>query len=264
MAGTTWNNFVPGRKAKASEVNENFEWLSGDVVPHNQGDKTDSAYFLGMSDYKWKGVHTYSINPSTTSHGVAIGKEVADNSSALDLSAFQKAIMFPKLTNMERDALSPQNGMMIWNDTSQRFERYEGGQWLAMNNPIGFAGKTTSILTNTSAYIEVVNIYGSGIIKLITREGLINDHAVTITIDGTDYSISCSDYSKGYLLVDFQNTSSSLFFSNLQETSFYSGATETTLEPYINVSFKNNFRLQHRAISGYGGNEKISVAYECS
>lgn len=54
MAGSSWNVFSPNTKAKSSEVNANFDWIEGDLVPMNAGSKTNAAYNLGEQANAWK------------------------------------------------------------------------------------------------------------------------------------------------------------------------------------------------------------------
>lgn len=57
MAGTAWTAFVANTKARASQVNENFDWIEGSIVPMNAGSKTDAVYDLGESGNRWKDIH---------------------------------------------------------------------------------------------------------------------------------------------------------------------------------------------------------------
>lgn len=54
MAGTTWNDLVPGTRAKATDVEQNFDWLEQDLVPMIDGTKTDATYDLGTSSFRWR------------------------------------------------------------------------------------------------------------------------------------------------------------------------------------------------------------------
>lgn len=61
MAGTTWPSLVAGTKAKASDVENKFDWIEGSIVPMNAGDKTNAAYDLGESSYRWKDLYMTGI-----------------------------------------------------------------------------------------------------------------------------------------------------------------------------------------------------------
>ena len=54
MAGSVWTNFTAGNLIKASEVNENLDWLEGTLMPQTAGSQTNNAYDIGSSTYKWR------------------------------------------------------------------------------------------------------------------------------------------------------------------------------------------------------------------
>jgi len=53
MSGTNWPALTAGNKAKASEVEEKFDWIEGDILPMIGGTKTDATYNLGSATYRW-------------------------------------------------------------------------------------------------------------------------------------------------------------------------------------------------------------------
>jgi len=53
MAGTSWPDLEGGQKARASDVEAKFDWIEGSIVPMVAGNKTDGAYDLGESSYRW-------------------------------------------------------------------------------------------------------------------------------------------------------------------------------------------------------------------
>ena len=61
MAGTTWPSLLAGRKAKASEVEEKFDWIEGDIVPMSGGNLANNAYNLGTSTAQWKSLYIYGV-----------------------------------------------------------------------------------------------------------------------------------------------------------------------------------------------------------
>jgi len=54
MSGSTWPTLVAGARAKASEVEAKFDWVEQDFVPMASGTKTDAAYDLGTSSFRWR------------------------------------------------------------------------------------------------------------------------------------------------------------------------------------------------------------------
>src|SRR3990167_6822736 len=57
MAGTNGFNFVASRRAKASDVNSNFDWVRGHYLPITQSSvwaNTTGVYDIGSSSFKWR------------------------------------------------------------------------------------------------------------------------------------------------------------------------------------------------------------------
>jgi len=59
---------------------------------------------------------------------VGIGTSPSD-SALLDLSSTTGALLIPRMTTTQRDALTAANGMDIYNTTDNEFQRYENGAW---------------------------------------------------------------------------------------------------------------------------------------
>src|SRR4051812_16909855 len=76
------------------------------------------------------------------------------------------------LTTVQRDALTPANGMLIYNTTNTRFEKYENGAW----GPTGGAA-SGDVSSNTSSSVdsEIALFSGTGgkTIKRATLSGLL-------------------------------------------------------------------------------------------
>jgi hypothetical protein len=250
----TWPDLVAGKKAKASEVEQKFDWLEGSLLPHSSGNFTTNAYDLGMSSASWRATWTKSLNPTTTASGVAIGQLAANANTSLDLSAMPKALYMPILTTVQRDALTPSAGMMIYNSTNSRMERYEGGQWLAMNNPYGLVTKIR-VAKQTTSYSEVLNITGSGNIKQISLKW-----------DGTDNPTI-------YGLIDASTTVNTLTTSTNASvviegryTASTFGLYETTasyLPPYhVNAPYKSSAIIYYKSTTG--NTASVSLIYEAA
>ena len=60
MSGSTGYNFTANTKARASEVNLNFEWFRGHYLPVTQSGtwaNTTGVYDLGSSSYQWNNLY---------------------------------------------------------------------------------------------------------------------------------------------------------------------------------------------------------------
>lgn len=52
-------------------------------------------------------------------------------SAALDIASTTGALLIPRMTTTQRNALTAANGMGIYNTTSGQFEKYQAGAWVA-------------------------------------------------------------------------------------------------------------------------------------
>lgn len=70
----------------------------------------------------------------TGSYGrVKMGGGVPSEASALlDLSSTVGALLVPRMTTTQRDALTPVNGMIIYNSTANQMQGYINSAWTAM------------------------------------------------------------------------------------------------------------------------------------
>lgn len=68
------------------------------------------------------------LNPN--GGNVGIGTASPTNDAKLDVAGTEGAFMPPRLTTTQRDALTPSNGMFIYNATTNQFEGYENGGWV--------------------------------------------------------------------------------------------------------------------------------------
>jgi len=106
-------------------------------------------------------------------------------------------IRIPKLTTAERNALTPVNGMLVYDKSLNLFYKYENGAWSTFTTS-GFTGAGTGITTITGTGGQSIDIQTADIIKLIRGGG----GALALTTGGP-YSL------------DIQyNTASRVFVSN--------------------------------------------------
>jgi hypothetical protein len=101
-------SFAAGRRAKANH-HGTFVWA----------DSTDA-------DFTSTGDNQFLIRASG---GVGVG--TTSPQGALDVSSTTGAFIVPRMTTAQRDALTPVNGMIIYNTTDNKFNFYENGSWVA-------------------------------------------------------------------------------------------------------------------------------------
>jgi len=64
---------------------------------------------------------------------VGIGTNSVDSGATLEVDGTTGGILFPRLTTTQRDALTPTNGLMIYNTTTSKFQGYAGGAWVDLH-----------------------------------------------------------------------------------------------------------------------------------
>lgn len=64
---------------------------------------------------------------------VGIGTNSVDSGATLEVDGTTGGILFPRLTTTQRDALTPTNGLMIYNTTTSKFQGYANGAWVDLH-----------------------------------------------------------------------------------------------------------------------------------
>lgn len=88
--------------------------------------------------YKSVVVFVLGLITQQTQAQVGIGTTTPNNHSILELSATDKGLLVPRLSQFERNAMSlsvADKGMMIFNTTFTRFEFWDGAAWVAVGVP---------------------------------------------------------------------------------------------------------------------------------
>jgi hypothetical protein len=99
---------------------------SADGVLHFQGTQ---ATYNGYNFLSQAGTSSFFIKDSGS---VGIGTAAPNASALLDLTSTTGALMLPRMTTTQRDALTAANGMLIYNTTLNKFQGYEGGAWASL------------------------------------------------------------------------------------------------------------------------------------
>ncbi|MFN3306986.1 MAG: hypothetical protein ACK42Z_07360, partial [Candidatus Kapaibacteriota bacterium] len=97
------------------------------------------------------------LNLYSQGQNVGIGTTTPDNSAILELYSTSRGFLVPRLTTTQRNAITaPATGLLIYNTDNQRFEYYDGTQWVGLissTTSVPFSSITTG--TNTSATMTV-------------------------------------------------------------------------------------------------------------
>lgn len=92
---------------------------------------SDSKYIgLGASKGRIQFDDETKDTVSILDANVGIGTSTPNTSSALDITSTTGALLLPRMTTTQRDALTPANGMLIYNTTLNKFQGYENSTWM--------------------------------------------------------------------------------------------------------------------------------------
>lgn len=158
MAGSTWTVFAPATKAKSSEVNANFDWIEGDIVPMSAGSQTDAVYSLGTTTARWfKGYFSDAIlvGSSLGSAYIHVAKDntgaskiLLDNLNSLTSSA--EAIFHARtggINTGDAKNIYEVNGVFSWH---VGLDNSDGDKFKIAKGLLGSGGDALNIATDMS------------------------------------------------------------------------------------------------------------------
>ena len=99
----------------------------------NRGTTDNSICLLSAGDIRFG--NTTALNASTVpamivkSNAVGIGTEAPNAGAILELTSTTQALIIPRMTTLERNAISGENGMVVYNSTSQKMNIFANGSW---------------------------------------------------------------------------------------------------------------------------------------
>lgn len=166
MAGSAWPNLVAGRKAKAAEVEQKFDWLEGDIVPMLGGAQTDAAYSLGTATARWTSVYTKSLNATSTAGVVVVGTLTACTTTAASDASMEfagnRAIILPRLSTAQIAALTSVDGMFAYNTSTSQLQVRKSGVWTTIGGTV-FQTKAMALTSTISGTTDTaLNVAAGG------------------------------------------------------------------------------------------------------
>jgi len=66
-------------------------------------------------------------------NNVGIGTQTPATSAILEVSSTTGAVLFPRMTTTQRDALTAVNGMVIYNSSLDKLQVRAGGSWVSLH-----------------------------------------------------------------------------------------------------------------------------------
>ena len=138
MAGSgasLWPALTAGGRARASDVESKFDWCEANILPMLSGATTDIVYDLGSETRRWRYLWATAISPTTSAGALAIGTTTANANTVLELAG-TRAFLLPRLSTVQRDALTAADGMFVYNSTTGNFNGRASGTWQSFGAPI--------------------------------------------------------------------------------------------------------------------------------
>ena len=131
-----YGRVVHGKKSDASTAR--YTGIMKNVFLNLIGrdDPKSESWFMGFVDDSFKVRRAAPRNSLAWNDYVHInstgqvGIGTTQPQGALDVSSTSGGFIVPRITKVQRDALKPVNGMIIYNTTENEFNFYEDGEWV--------------------------------------------------------------------------------------------------------------------------------------
>lgn len=255
MAGTSWPSLNDGQTARPSEVESKFDWLEGSLVPMSAGSTTDAVHDLGTTTAYWRTIYTRSLAGTSTALCIAVGTTAVAtttfNSDASVEFSGARTIVLPRLTTVQRDALTGFNGMSLYNSTANQFQFRENGAWVSMGgSPIGLITKVR-VFHAGLATATILEVAASGRLLAagVTSSPALDTTSTEFVLDSaTSGEVPYTNSVTGWLTVDYGNTSGSFSL--------------TTTGSNIGAFFKEQLQIYSRKNNVGPNTSTIHVIYE--
>lgn len=159
---------------------------------------------------------------------VGIGTTTPDASAVLDLSSTEKGFLVPRMDETQRDNISsPATGLLVYNTDDQRFQYYNGSNWVDL--------LTTGNISLTDGNIFVGN--GSDVATEVTVSG-------DATLSNTGVLNITSDSIKGDLIdIDGNTDGDIMFYDGTDWDRMPAGLTSTPTNGQILIGNGSGFSL---------------------
>lgn len=100
---------------------------------------TTATLEIGYSGNQWYGSNVFRIGSDDTHQGdwltmdnngrMSLGDTTPDTSAILELNSTTGALILPRMTTVQKNALTPVNGMLLYDTTLNQTQTYENGAW---------------------------------------------------------------------------------------------------------------------------------------
>ncbi len=148
-----------GAVTLAATITRDTEWDT--LAEINAATTDDDAAGLAATN-AFTGTPTFSnatYSALFTGGNVGLGTATPNASSVLDLTSTTGALLIPRMTTTQRNALTAVNGMLIYDSTLNGLQGYKGGAWGTLggaSSQIHFAPEDASFPITSSAALQCV------------------------------------------------------------------------------------------------------------
>ena len=103
------------------------------------------------------GVFCAKVNAQQT--GVGIGTINVDSSSVLHLHSTDKGLLTPRMTTIQRTAISnPATGLLVFDTDTESFWFYDGSAWDALVSQTTDSDQQTLVFNNPNLSLSLIHI----------------------------------------------------------------------------------------------------------
>jgi len=111
------------------KANGDYSFVGGKYMQLSAAADNSFAFGHHTSAVALTQPNTFYIFPSGTAGKVAIGTTVAAVSAIVDITSTVGALLLPRMTTAQKNALTGSNGMLLYDNTLNKFQGYENGAW---------------------------------------------------------------------------------------------------------------------------------------
>lgn len=177
-------------------------------------------------------------------------------SAILDVYAFDKGVLMPRLNNEQRDVLLPATGLMIFNTSENRIEYFNGSEWVQFGTSRDFPInklpqkllKKPAVFSEDFESLSKWTLNGGSTKSLNTSESKTGLSSIKIKTD--------SGVAGGIYKTEVWDLSN-LNYNSLELSAYFHSNIDTTID-YIQVNIYfgtgfSNFRRKRWYATNYGG-----------
>jgi hypothetical protein len=208
------------------------------------------------------------------SQSVGIGTNNPSSSAALDISHTSKGLLIPRMTTVQRNAISsPANGLLVYDIGTSGFWFYNGGTWVSLAgsggfslpyyNPVNIADTAFHVKNSGSTAIAGEGTNTTGVAGISnSSHGLEGSSVSGNGVYGNSFSsngVNAYSFNGNGILANSTNGSAVYGFSNNANATIYG-----TNSNGLGVGVQGNATLHHGVLGTSAGTSKAGIRGEAT